>query len=365
MSNVRQPIPTDLQSAFRRVRLAWDNMSESDRANALRRLAALGQHRPPPPATYALEAFHEHPLYSDMIGDGVLERCTFGYEWETKPTTLYSTFDDASGDYSNKTISGTEWGCWGTTGLGHACLNLYGPIQKNITFRDCAWLAADNPFTDAPSWMRWGLRGFAMMNVGFYDCAFSRGMGAGTQVALRASAAGGHITPRGVHRYQECKYIGNGDPKSERFGAFTLSEHPPEGYDFDIADIEVLILDCTLLGGHLNYVDGNGILARSSRGIMANGRKRVAIERLHMDYPAPLSGWAIQLWDDPEALIADSYVHEGLVELVNPQKVDITGNKGNAILRVWTGRTRDAFGNWKGGQMIHDEPLSAGFQMGR
>lgn len=360
----RNRIPPELQSAFRRVRLAWPNMTDAERALALRRLAALGQTPPPPDTGYAPEQFWEHCAYIDAIGNLLMRDCTLGYEWETKPTTHYSMWDDKSGNYAGKSIASTEWGCWGGNSLAHACLNLYGDIQKGVAFTDCAWLAAPNPFTEAPSWMRWGIRAFAVIDGVFDRCAFSRGMGAGTQVAIRKSAAGGHLTPSGVHRYEGCKYIGNGDPKSERFGAFTLSEHAPEGYGYDVADIAVEVNGCSLVGGHLSYVDGNGKLARSPRGIMANGRKSVSIVGLHMDYPEPLSDWAIQLWKDPMVRIADSFVLEGLVELVNPEKVDITGNNGNAKLVVWTGRERDAYGKWHGGQKIHDAPLAEGFQFG-
>lgn len=314
-----------------------------------------------PDDKYAPEAFHEHSMYADAIGDLTVRDSTFGPDWETKPTTVYSQWDYSSGSYAGQSINSTEWGAWGnTTGLAHAVLNLYGPVQEDITFTDCAWLAATHP-EGTPSTMRWGVRGFGMMDVTFDRCSFSRGMAAGTQVALRANAAHGNIIPTGVHLYERCTFVGIGDPASERWGAFTISEHAPEGYGFDVADIEVKIIDCKLIGGHIDWTDGNGQEVKSSRGIMANGRKRVEIRGLHLDYEKPLSGWAIQLWTVPEVVIADSYVREGLVELRNPEKVSVSGCTGNATLRVWVGCTRDAFGKWIGGEKVFDGPLTAGY----
>lgn len=307
--------------------------------------------------------FWEHSAYMDAIGNLTMRDCTFGPSWQTKPVTFYSEWDNKSGSYAGQNISKTEWGCWGSTGLAHAVLNLFGPPQQGITFTDCAWLAADDPWDGSPSTMRWGVRGYGMMDVTFDRCSFSRGMAAGTQVALRAGAAYGNITPSGVHTYERCTYVGIGDPRSERWGAFTISEHAPEGYDFSVADVEVRIIDTKLIGGHLDTVDANGMAVKSPRGIMANGRKLVAIDRLHLDYPAPLSGWAIQLWDVPNVRIADSYVREGLVELRNPKTVAISGNSGNAKLVIWTDCTRNAFGQWVGGTKIHDAPISQNYSL--
>lgn len=336
-----------------RIRRVWSTLSPREQA-AIRQW--IGNQRPPPDPGdgFAPEQFWEHCAYMDAIGNLLMRDCTFGPDWATKPNTLYSTWDDFSGDWSNSSTTQTEWGCWGTYGLAHAVLNMYGPIQKNISFTDCAWLAKDNPETGAPSTMRWGIRAFALMDAVFDRCSFSRGMGAGTQVALRANAAGGDITPQGVHRYENCTYTGIGDPKSERWGAFTISEHAPEGYDFQVADIAVEIVGCTIKGGHINWVDGNGKLVQSARGIMANGRNQVSIQGLTLDAPNPYSNWAVQLWNDNDVTLADSDIKYGLVEVKNAQKIDITGNKGGAILRVRNAQNH----------VIHDGPLAEGFQLG-
>lgn len=294
--------------------------------------------RPPPvdPTTFAPEQFWEHSAYMDAIGNLTMRDCTFGVDWTTKPTTYYSTWGDQSGDFAGESWASTEWGCWGGTGLAQAVLNLYGPVQSQILFTDCAWLAAPDPSDGSFSMMRWGIRGFGMMDVVFDRCAFSRGMGAGTQVTLRASAAYGNIFPTGLHRYERCTYIGIGDPQSERWGAFTISEHEPEGYGVDFVPVQVEIIDCSLIGGHISWTDPNGKLVKSPRGIMIHGRERVEIRGLRLDYEAPYEGWAMQIWDCPEVTIADSYVREGTIELRNCGKISVLDCGGNAFVQAGT-----------------------------
>jgi hypothetical protein len=324
--------------------------------------------RPPPTNVgFAPEQFWEHSAYMDAIGNLTMRDCTFGPDWTTKATTYYSTWDDQSGNFAGKSFSATEWGCWGTTGLAHAVLNLYGPPQTGIAFTDCAWLAAPDPADGSPSTMRWGVRGFGMMDVLFDRCSFSRGMGAGTQVALRASAAHGDIFPRGVHRYEGCTYIGIGDPKSERWGAFTLSEHAPEGYGVDTVPVDVEIIECVLIGGHLNWTDPNGKIIRSPRGIMANGRQRVVIRGLYMDYPAPHDGWAVQIWnaDDGnpstvDVVIEDSFIREGRIELRNCGSVSVSGGSGDAYLAIGTHSNPDK--PFPMENLVYQGPLAQGYK---
>lgn len=314
-------------------------MTEEER----RRLAAANNQKPPPPTDFAPEQFWEHSAYMDAIGNLTMTDCTFGPKWDTKQITHYAQWDYWSGNYADKTMVNEEWGCWGLpTGLAHADLNLYGPVQKNIKFENCAWLAHKNPETNTPSTYRWGVRGFGMMDVVFDKCSFSRGMGAGTQVALRATAAHGNIKPSGIHRYERCTYAGIGDPQSERWGAFTISEHAPEDYGYNIADVEVQIIDCKLKGGHILWTDGNGKVVKSPRAIMANGRKRVEIRNLHLDYELPYSDWSIQIWDCNEVVIHDSFIREGRVELRNCDKVSFKNCTGNATLFVGTQNDKNA-----------------------
>jgi hypothetical protein len=300
----------------------------------------------------------EHSTYMDAQGDLAFVDCTFGGPVPERATKMHSqdgvqgsfaSAPDAAGNVPLKLYTNTEWGATGpTSGKGHAVMNMFGPLQQNIAFVDCSWRALEH---DGTGQMRWGIRGYGLMGVTFTRCAFSGGMAAGSQVALRQYAAHGDVIPQGVHRYERCTFTGIGDPASERWGAFTISEHAPEGYSFAIADVDVEILDCKLIGGHLSWTDGNGTLVKSPRGIMVNGHGRVSIERLHLDYEAPYSEWAIQLWNDREVRIVDSYVREGRVEIIAHDSVEVADCTGGAYLVVKS----------PGGAELHKGALSAGY----
>lgn len=319
---------------------------------------------PPPSGDYAPEQFWEHSLYGNAPGDLTLRDCTFGPDWPTKPTAKYSMWGE-SGNYAGSSLAATEWGAWGGTGLAHAVMNMNGPIQSGVTFTDCAWLASPHP-DGSPSSMRWGVRGFGLMGVTFDRCSFSRGMGAGVQVALRAKEAHGNIAPQGTHRYERCTFVGIGDPRSERWGAFTISEHNPEGYGVDAVPVGVEIINCTLIGGHLDWTDPNGNRVRSPRGILIQGRYPVVIRGLDLRYPDPYESWALQLWDiddgDPstvDLIIEDGFIEAGRVEIRNCGQVVVRNMNGGAYIAAGTHANK--LKPFPMETVAHQGPVTAGY----
>lgn len=344
-------------------RSAWEKMNPRLRVALLALLAAGGAGgiilRDGP--TFD---FWEHPSYTNAPGDLTYSDCTFGGKLPERATKLHSQWG-VSGNFAGQTFVNTEWGAWGGNGLAHAVMNLNGPVQTGIEFVDCSWVALPKP-DGSPSMLRWGVRGFGMDGVTFTRCAFSGGMGAGAQVALRASEPHGDIGPMGVHRWERCTFDGIGDPKSERWGAFTISEHGPEGYGVKTVPVEVEIIDCKMIGGKLEWTDSNGNPIRSPRGILVQGRKRVLIRNLDMRYPDPYDDWAIQLWDitdgDPstvDVVIEGGFIEDGRIELRNCGKASIQGVNGGAYVVVGTHANEAK--PFPMESVSHQGPVSAGY----
>lgn len=325
---------------------AWAKMSPRTRGALLVLLGAagaVGVDRYTRPAT--LESFHEHDAYLNAPGDVTVRDTTFGLPLPKTSSNQLSQWG-VSGAF-NGVYSDTTWGAWGGTGLAHAVMNMNGAVASG-TFTDCAWRAAPNGST--PSWMRWGIRGFDIDGLVLEHCAFSGGMGAGIQIALRAWETGAPqlFWQGGVHRFERLTFHRIGNPKSERWGAFTISEHAPEGFGQDIAPIEVQVIDCTMTGGHLEWNDGKGNVVRSPRGLLVQGRKRLIVRGLRMDYPAPYDGWAAQIWDvddgDPatvDVIFEDCFIREGRVELRNCGTALVKNVTGGAYLVVGTNPKND------------------------
>lgn len=354
-----------------RLRAVWPTLSEREKQAILRELRG---NRPPPASEgeFAPEQFWEHSAYLNAPGSATFRDCTFGPKWLTKPTTHYSQWG-VEGSVAGQTITDKEWGAWGGDGLAHAVMNWYGPAQGQILMSGCAWLAHPKP-EGGPSNMRWGVRAFGVgylsttdgaytpAPVVFNRCAFSRGMGAAVQIALRANEAHGNIWPSGHHVLERCVFTGIGDPKSERWGAFTISEHNPEGYGASSVPVDISILDCSMTAGHVNYLDSAGKLVRSPRGILVQGRRNVTISGLDMRYPDPHDGWAMQLWDCDEVRIVDSHVEEGRIELRNCKKVTVEGCTGDAYLAV--GTHSDPAKPFPMAQVTYQGPLTTGYSHG-
>lgn len=345
---------------FDRLRTLWPSMSARARAAILVLLGVGGvgggvvihdRTRPPPPdhdtrppptgGDATGRYFWEHSLYLNAPGDLTVRDSTFGGPAPMRAVKLYSMWG-VSGDFSRQTFIDTEWGAWGDVGLAQAVMNMNGPVQSSAVFTDCSWVAAPHP-DSSPSSMRWGIRGFGIMGVLYDRCYFDPGMGAGIQVALRANEPHGNIAPMGVHRFERLTFDKIGDPKSERWGAFTISEHNPEGYGVKTVPVDVEIIDCKMIGGHLLWTDANGNLIKSPRGVLIQGRKRVVIRNLDMRYPAPYDDWAIQLWDitdgDPatvDVAIEGGFIESGRIELRNCGSAVVKGLSGGAYIVVGT-----------------------------
>lgn len=348
---------------------AWAKLSPRVRAALLVALGAGGavvvDHNLP--RADAPEEFWEHAIYLDAPGDLVVRESTFGVALPKTQTMLASKWG-ASGSFANTAFTSTTWAAWGDVGLAQAVLNLNGGVQSNVLFKSCAWAAADHP-DGSPSSMRWGIRGFDVAGATLDGCAFSGAMGAGIQVALRAWETGSPelFWAGGVHRFANLYFDKIGNPASERWGAFTISEHAPEGFGQAIAPIEVQVIDCTMLGGHLEWNDGKGNVVRSPRGLLVQGRKRLVVRGLRMDYPAPYDGWALQGWDiddgDPatvDVLIEDSVIREGRVEFRNCGTVVVRNVTGGAYLVVGTNPPNDP-SPFPIEKVLHQGPITAGY----
>lgn len=180
------------------------------------------------------------------------------------------------------------------------------------------------------------------------DCRFDLWGGAGVQVAFRKVAgvyANESTDPMlaaqpSKHVYRRVTIENCGDPESDRFGAFLISEHAAEidweGYVSHRINADVLIEDCLLRGGNLN-MDYKGKLIRSTRGILVQERPSATIRRTRVEMPAPMEDWAAQIWGVDHVLIEDSHFEDGVVEIRNAKSVTVRNCTGNAVLRVGTG----------------------------
>jgi hypothetical protein len=351
-------------------REAWAKMNPRTRAALLVALGATGGvvvDRNLPRGGDAREEFWEHAVYVNAPGDLVVRESTFGLALPKTQTTIASQWG-VSGSFAGKAHSSTTWGAWGGAGLAHAVMNLNGGVQSGVQFGSCAWLAAEHP-DGAPSSMRWGIRGFDVAGATLDGCAFSGAMGAGIQVALRAWETGSPelFWKGGVHRFANLYFDRIGNPKSERWGAFTISEHAPEGFGQDVAPIEVQVIDVTMVGGHLEWNDGKGNVVRSPRGLLVQGRKRLVVRGLRMDYPAPYDGWAAQVWDvddgDPatiDVIFEDCFIREGRIELRNCGSALVRNVTGGAYLVVGTNPKNDP-SPFPIEKVTYQGPVSAGY----
>ena len=275
------------------------------------------------------------------------------------------------------------------TGQGNGSMNggvigSFSKLHQDYIWEDCAIRGVHGP--NGQDSMRWGVRAFDMVNTRFervdvgpihwehglylaapgpltlIDCRFHDIPGAAVQIAYRYNAKYPNETTdpnlgqlTGTHLYKRCTFDRIGDPNSERFGAFVISEHEAQVNGFTggkiplgdyrpFLEVAVVIEDCSFKGDNFVWVDPNGVTRRSTHAIMVHNRRRVEIRDTVIDMPAGIDNWQAQLWDitdnDPSTIdvILDNVtvIGGGTLEIRNAS-VQMTNCKGDGRILVGTG----------------------------
>lgn len=213
-------------------------------------------------------------------------------------------------------------------------------------------------------------RGGVYEDIVFGELGKVNAGGACIQVAMRNVVEGGHdysmeMSPEAValamqestrvYRRLTSNHVGY--YPSGRWGAFALvSEHypqlqAPDGSKVSWVPHNIVIEDCKVTAGHINYIDGNGKLVRSPRQILVQGRKSLLIKGGDYYCPDPHDGWFGRVNDVDYVTLDGVKVEGGTLEITNPKTVSIKGCSGTLRVQVIVG-----------GQTIHDALASAGFE---
>lgn len=238
-------------------------------------------------------------------------------------------------------------------------------VHQGYTFTDCEFRIQSN------ARRQWGIRAYDVMDWriarsrflgpgqehgaylsapgGFVieDAYFADWGGAGVQVAYRMNEKYPHESSDphlgdapSEHTYRRVTIERCGDPESDRFGAYLISEHAAEidweGYNTRRINAAVLIEDCLIRGGNLD-MDYKGNHIRSTRGILCQSRPSLTIRGTRVELPEPMEDWTIQCWDTDTVLIENSHFEDGVMEFRNAQSVKIVNCTGNAQVKVGTG----------------------------
>lgn len=141
---------------------------------------------------------------------------------------------------------------------------------------------------------------------------------------------------------------------SGRWGAFALvSEHYPQLEVPGVGKVwsvphNIIIEDCKVVAGHINYTDGNGKLVRSPRQILVQGRKSLLIKGGDYYCPDPHDGWFGRVNDVDSVTLSNVKVVGGKLEITNPKAVSIKDCTGDLSVTVLVG-----------GKTIYAGPISA------
>lgn len=260
----------------------------------------------------------------------------------------------------------------------------YGKIHKDYRITDCLFA------TTSPHNMQWGIRAYdvvgwtikrseftgpaqehgAYLNApgGFLieDCRFTGWGGAGVQVAFRKVENSPYsvesVDPMlaskpSQHVYRRVTIENCGDPESDRFGAYLISEHAAEinwaGYVSHRIEADVLIEDSLIRGGNLD-MDYKGQHIRSTRGLLVQGRPSLTVTRSVVDMPQPMDGWNSQIWAVDHVVLRDSTFNGGTIEIRWAKSVTIENCKGDARVVVGGGE----WNKWPMTGKVHDAPVT-------
>ena len=265
----------------------------------------------------------------------------------------------------------------------------YGKIHQGYSITDCLFA------TTPPHTMQWGIRAYDVIDWtvrrtkftgpaqehGLYanapgallveDCEFSGWGGAGIQVTFRKADgkyAVESVDPRlaehgGTHTYRRVSIHDCGDPESDRFGAYLLSEHAPEVnwtypdgtvYQTYRLATPVVVDDCTIRGGNLD-MDYKGQHIRSTRGLLVQQRPSLTVTGSVIDVPQPMDGWNSQIWAVDHVVLRDSEFNGGTIEIRWAKSVTIENCTGDARVIVGGGE----WNVWPMKDKVYEGPITA------
>ena len=143
---------------------------------------------------------------------------------------------------------------------------------------------------------------------------------------------------------------------SGRWGAFAfVSEHYPQIEDAQGGRVwsvphNIVVEDCRVVAGHINYTDGNGKLVRSPRQLLVQGRKSLTVTGSDFYCPDPHDGWFGRVNNVDHGRFTGTKVVGGKLEITEPKSVRIEGCSGDLKVEVRVG-----------GQVIHAGPITQDF----
>lgn len=130
---------------------------------------------------------------------------------------------------------------------------------------------------------------------------------------------------------------------SQRWGVFAfVSEHYPQlespsGERIWSVPHNIVIEDCNVVAGHVNYTDGNGKLVRSPRQLLVQGRKSLVVRNSDFYCPDPHDGWFGRVNNVDSVTFDGVKVVGGKLEITEPKAVTIKGCSGDLAVTVLVG----------------------------
>lgn len=342
---------------------------------ALQYEAALRLRRTVPPTSYPTitEQVWKSDPYMTLWGGWNVPQSSYGKEWgatgegdghQNGPVLIDSY---GIGLHTGKLLDNCR-----VMGIGSTCSSKFGRRAYNQV----------NPTTRKTEFSGRLLEHYEYVGIlqgGLWeDCRFGKlgeenANGAAIQVALR------NIVDAGIdytmetqnaelsqvettRTYRRCEFNHIGKAGSQRWGAFTVSEHPGQlqigSSKTAWINTHIRIEDCPFIGGHVNYVDGNGQLVQSGRAILCSNRPSITLQNVKIDYPNPHDGWSGRIAWTPVVRIVkgpDSLMRDGKLEILGADSINVdAGIPGACKLLV-----RD-----KAGSTVYEGALSNGYSFG-
>lgn len=241
--------------------------------------------------------------------------------------------------------------------------------EVDLTIRKTEFVGAFLEHYIYPSLLRGGL---------FEDCRFGRigaanAGGGAIHESNRNIQEGGHdytmecaypeqTQIESTRIYRRCEFLHIGRKGTARFGAFAVEEPSAQlkylGVDTQWINTHIRFEECTFIGGHLDFLDGNQVHVASSRAILCNHRPSLTIDNTYIDYPDPLDGWLGRVAYVPQVRIIrgpNSLMRGGKLEIVGAESINIDPNiPGDTKLLIRDGA----------GSTVYEGPVAVGYKKG-
>ncbi len=191
--------------------------------------------------------------------------------------------------------------------------------------------------------------------------------GACIQIAMRNVVEGGHdysmemsaagfqkVIQESTRVYRRITSNHVSHYPSQRWGVFAfVSEHfpqlqAPDGSKVSWVPHNIVIEDCKVVAGHVNFTDGNGKLVRSPRQLLIQGRKSLVVRNSDFYCPDPHDGWFGRVNSVDSVTFDGVKVVGGKLEITDPKAVTIKGCSGDLAVTVLVG-----------GKTIYAGPITA------